>query len=205
MKISNVKQADNTLTFSLSGVSVAFANSLRRLMISEVPTLAVDIVSFFNNNSALYDEVVAHRIGLIPIKTDLKTFVLPKDCKCKGKGCPKCQLMFMLDKEGPCIVYSKDMISTDAKITVADENIVIVKLIEHQKLKFEAKAILGIGKEHAKWQPGVISYSYEPSESGKSTFNFFIESDGSLKPKEIVVKAAEILGEKAADFSKELK
>ena len=205
MKISNVKKTENTLTFSLSGVSVAFANTLRRLMITEVPTLAVDTVTFFDNNSALYDEVVAHRIGMIPIKTDLKTFVLPEDCKCKGKGCPKCQVKFILNKEGPCTVYSRDMTCSDSKIKVADENIPIVKLIEGQKLKFEANAVLGRGKQHAKWQPGVISYSYEPMEKGKPTFNFFIESDGSLKPKEIVVKAAEILNAKAVEFAKELK
>lgn len=203
MKISNVEKKDKTLTFVLEDVTPAFANTLRRAMIAEVPVLAIDDVTIFENNSALYDEVVAHRIGLIPIKTDLRTFKLPDECTCKGKGCTKCQVSFTLVKKGPCTVLSGDLKPSDPKTTVTDPDIPITKLLENQKIKIEAVAMLGRGKEHAKWQPGVISYGYE--KSSKPKFRFTVESHGSLEPEKIATEAASIIADKAKEFGKLLK
>src|SRR3990167_7411824 len=84
------------LSFILKDSDPIFANTLRRLMIDEVPTMAIEEVEFSKNNSILYDEIVAHRLGLIPLKTDMKSYNLPEKCKCKGEGCARCQLKLTL-------------------------------------------------------------------------------------------------------------
>tara|TARA_Y100000034_G_scaffold87224_1_gene104572 strand:- start:7148 stop:7756 length:609 start_codon:yes stop_codon:yes gene_type:complete len=202
MKISGIEKKDNTLNFVVEEITPAFANALRRIMVSEVPVLAIDDVTIFENGSSLYDEVIGHRLGLIPIKTDLKTFKLPSECTCKGKGCPKCQVSFTLVKKGPGTVYSGDLKPSDPKTTVVDDNIPITKLNEGQKIKIEAIAMLGQGKEHAKWQPAVVSYGYEKD---KKAFRFHIESHGGLSPDKIVAEAAKILGNKAKEVEKLVK
>ena len=90
------------------------------------------------------------------------------------------------------------------------DTIPIVKLTEEQKLVFEAEAILGKGKEHAKWQPTTVcSYTHPRKSDGKefdtSKFIFTIESSGVLKPEEIVKAAAKILELKAKEFGSQLK
>lgn len=162
MDIKILSKDENSLRFLLDGENPAFANALRRTMLTELPTLSIEDVAFFENSSALYEEVIAHRLGMVPIKTDLKTFNLPDKCGCKGKGCPKCQVSFTLVKKGPCTVYSGDLKPTDPKTVVSDDKIPITKLLEGRKIKLEATARLGRGKDHAKWQPGVISYQYYP-------------------------------------------
>jgi DNA-directed RNA polymerase subunit D len=96
MKITILEKDKLNLTFELSESNETFANTLRRIMISQVPTMAIDEINFFANNSALYDEVLAHRIGLIPLITDLKIYNLKENCKCKEKGCPVCQTTITL-------------------------------------------------------------------------------------------------------------
>ena len=202
MNITNAKKQGKTLNFVLEGSTPAFANALRRIMMSEVPVLAIDDVTIFENNSPLYDEMVGHRLGMVPIKTDLRTFKLPSECTCKGKGCPRCQVSFTLVKKGPCTVYSGDLKPSDPKTTVVDGKIPITKLNEGQKIKIEAIAMLGQGKEHAKWQPGVVSYGYEKAEN---KFRFMVESHGGLDADKIVAEAAKILGAKAKEFGKLVK
>ena len=75
------------LSFILKDSNHVFANTLRRLMIDDVPTMAIEDIEFSKNNSILYDEIIAHRLGLVPLKTDLKSYNLPNQCKCEGKGC----------------------------------------------------------------------------------------------------------------------
>jgi DNA-directed RNA polymerase subunit D len=164
MKIEVLEEGDNFLQFILEGVDVSIANALRRTMISEVPTLAIEDVAIVENTSPLYDEIIAHRLGLIPIKTDLKLLNFRDKCTCKGKGCPSCTLKLHLKVKGKgdtITVYSQDLVSEDPKLKPI-EGIPIIKLGKDQKLTLEAEAILGKGKEHAKWQPAVVGYKYYP-------------------------------------------
>lgn len=147
---------DAVARFTLSGVTPAFANTFRRAMISEVPTLAIDDVRIYDNTSALFDEMLAHRLGLIPIKTDLDTYSMRETCVCNGAGCPSCSVTFTLSAEGPKMVTSSDLIPQDPKAVPVHDNIPLVKIIKGQKLVLEAKAVLNTGKEHAKWQPTII-------------------------------------------------
>ena len=151
------------LSFVIKGSNPIFVNTLRRMIMEEVPTLAIEDVEFRDNSSALYDEMIAHRLGLIPIKTDLKSYDLPSECSCKGKGCAKCTLKMTLTSKGAGYVYSKEIKSKDPKCVPAYPGIPIAKLSKGQKIELQAKAILGQGKEHAKWVPGLVIYKNYPA------------------------------------------
>src|SRR3989338_1489655 len=121
MKVEVLNKSQDELDFVVENIDVALANTLRRIMFAEVPVMAVKDVEFKKNNSALYDEILAHRIGLIPLTTDLKSYNLPNTCKCEGEGCALCQvhLSFSSDKssdKGPRMVYAKDLKSDDPKV-----------------------------------------------------------------------------------------
>lgn len=161
-----IDEKDNVLRFLLQGTNHAYANALRRAMIAEVPAMAIEDVIIIENNSVLYDEVIAHRLGLIPLKTDLDAYVLPEDCDCKSElGCNKCRASFTLEAEAvdePVMVYSSDL-KGESSITPVSGNIPIVKLGPSQKLRLEVYARLGKGIEHAKWQPvSACAYKYLP-------------------------------------------
>ena len=156
----NKKQ--NKVTFLVKGTTPAFANMLRKTITEEVPTMAIEDVEFRKNSSVLYDEIIAHRLGLIPITTDLKSYNLPDECTCKGEGCTKCQLVLTLKAKGPGYVYASELISKDPKVVPVFEKTPIVKLIKGQTLEIEATAMLGRGKEHAKWSPALAFYKYKP-------------------------------------------
>ena len=156
MEIEFASLDDTLARFTLSGASPGFANAFRRAMIGEVPTLAIEDLRIYDNTSALFDEMLAHRIGLIPIKTDLTTYTTQDKCTCGGEGCPSCTVTFTLSVEGPKTVMSSDLIPQDPKTTPVYDNIPIVKLVKGQKLVIEARAILNTGREHAKWQPTLV-------------------------------------------------
>ena len=154
MNVEIIELGDRKARFVLSGVTHAFANSLRRGMLAEVPTLAIDYVNIYDNTSVLFDEQLALRFGLIPLVTDLDSYVLPSECKCGGEGCPLCQVSLTLSAEGPKVVYSTELVSTDPSVMSAD-SVPIIKLAEGQRISIEAIAKLGTGHDHAKWQAGV--------------------------------------------------
>jgi len=157
------------LEFLLEDTDPAFANSLRRMMIAEVPTMAVQWTDIHENNSALFDEVLSHRIGLIPIKFDPKKFGFTEDCKCNGKGCPLCQVVFILDRKGPALVTAGDMKSSNKAVAPADPRVPIVQLLEGQSVKLEAVARLGLGTQHAKHHAANASYQYYPEITVKGS------------------------------------
>ncbi|MEM5798367.1 MAG: DNA-directed RNA polymerase subunit D [Candidatus Aenigmatarchaeota archaeon] len=162
MKIKMVKKDGKKLTFILEGSSPAFANALRRIMQSEIPVLAVKWIDVHENTSILFDEMIAHRIGLIPLIADPEKFNFSEECKCGGKGCSLCQVSFIIEKRGPCTVYSGDMISSNKTVKPLSPDFPIVELLEGQSIRLEAVARLGIGKEHARHQAAIVGYQYWP-------------------------------------------
>jgi DNA-directed RNA polymerase subunit D len=165
MEIEVLEKDTQHIKFMLKGTRASMANALRRMMISEVPTLAIEDVIIVENTSPMYDEVLAHRLGLVPVKTDLEMFSRPEECECKGVGCPHCQVVFTLDKkavEGPATAYSGDLKSQVPQVEPASPRIPIVKLSRGQHVVLEAYARLGTAKEHAKWQASIASYKYLP-------------------------------------------
>lgn len=168
IKIIENKKSEGKLIFSLSKSSTYFINAIRRTVIEEVPTIAIEDVEFKKNSSPLYDEVVAHRLGLIPLVTDLKSYNLPAECKCEGAGCARCQVKFKLKDSKSGIVYASKLKGTDPKIVPAYEQTPILTLLEGQELQLEATAVLGKGKEHSKWTPGLMFYYQVPKIELKS-------------------------------------
>ncbi|MBU1136577.1 MAG: DNA-directed RNA polymerase subunit D [Nanoarchaeota archaeon] len=134
-------------------ISESLANAIRRSA-SEIPILAIDEIEFIKNDSVLYDEVLALRLGLIPLKTP-KDMIIREKCSCKGKGCSKCSIQLKICEKGPCVVYSKSM---KGKTEAVYAEIPIVNLVQNQELELIATAKIGTGKEHTKFSPGLVYY-----------------------------------------------
>lgn len=164
MEIRILKRKENYIQFFINGIDVPIANSLRRIMMAEVPTMAIEDVVVVENSSPMKDEVLAHRLGLIPLKTDLESYVFPDKCTCNSElGCSKCSVTLTLESEasnGTRTIYSKELRSNDPTVVPVSDKIPIVKLAQDQKIRLEAYAKLGLGREHAKWQP-VSSCAYK--------------------------------------------
>jgi DNA-directed RNA polymerase subunit D len=158
-----IRKLDGTeIEFVLSGVKPAFANAIRRAAIRDVPVMAIDEVEFKKNDSAMYDEILAHRLSMIPLKTPLSGYVLASECKCAGEGCASCQVELKVKAEGPTTVMSGDFKSSDSEVKPISGSVPIVKLLERQELELTAIARLGFGRDHAKWQSAIAVYKYMP-------------------------------------------
>lgn len=165
MKIEFRELKETKAVVVVDEMSPALMNALRQTLIADIPKMAIEGVEFhlgpirdqdgreYESISPLFDEILSHRLGLIPIPTDLTFFEFRDKCECGGEGCPKCSIMYVLNKKGPCTVYSGDLEPVgDASLKIKDDIIPIVRLSEGQAPLIYATAILGTGREHAKWQ-----------------------------------------------------
>jgi DNA-directed RNA polymerase subunit D len=167
VKIQVLEKNEIDLRLLIEGTNAAFMNALRRIVISEVPTMAIDEVVIIENSSPLQDEFLSHRIGLVPLKTDLDTYNLPENCECKSEfGCNLCRVSLVLEAEAEdrrMTVYSGDLKSENPAAVPVSNRIPIVKLAPEQRIRLEAYARLGKGKDHARWQPvSKCAYKYRP-------------------------------------------
>ena len=142
-EVEFVDRTDRTARFAVRGLTPAFANGIRRAMVADVPTMAIDDVRFVENSSVMFDEVLALRLGLVPLTTPADEFV-------EGEV-----ITLALDVEGPATAYSGDLETSASEVEPADENIPLIELKEGQRLELEADAVLDHGKRHAKHQGGV--------------------------------------------------
>ncbi len=202
IKVKVLEESGNSVTLQLEGIDRSYANAVRRFSIAEVPVMAIDDVVILENSSVVYDEILAHRLGMIPIKTDLDRYNLPEDCDCGNPlGCHKCRVLFVLDAKGKdkvSTVYSGDLVSEDREVRPVSESIPLVKLAQGQSVKLEAYARLGKGKEHAKWQPCTVAALTEGKSEG--VYNLMVESVGGLPARRIVTKAIELLEKKLKEI-----
>jgi len=167
MNVQVLEKTEDSMRFVVDGITASLANTLRRIILSEVPCMAIDDIMIIENDSVLHDEILALRLGLIPLKTDLDSYNLPEECSCQSElGCHLCRAVLILDVEAKNegrVVYSKDLIPEDPNISPVSGEIPIVKLAPGQRIRLEAYAKLGRGKEHAKWQPvSACTYKYMP-------------------------------------------
>ena len=259
MEIEVKSQSENEMIFIVRDAEVPFINAIRRCAMVNVPKIAIEDVNIIRNDSAMFNEVLAHRLGLTPLVSDLDALEglsLPED-----DGWDKFEngILFSLHEVGPKVVYSKDLISSDSKIKPVYDTIPLVKLKEDEVIDIEASAKVGYGKEHAKWMPTTVcAYKQYPeitfnedleidydcalacprgvlksdrrskkikildiencamckscvraSSNGyinvgyrENDFIFRIETDGAMPPKEVLLKACDVLGEKADKFIK---
>ena len=164
IKLQKIKEErkNNKIIFLVKGSDEVFINSIRRLIAEEVPTLAVENLEIKENNSALYDEMLGLRIGLCPVKTDLKSYNLKNACKCEGEGCAQCEMKIMLKASKKGYVYAENAESSDPKCNFVYPKMPLTKLLAKQKVDVTMIAVLGQGKDHAKWSPGMAFYKDEP-------------------------------------------
>ncbi len=156
LKLDVLKKSEHKIVFITEGISVEMINAMRRIILTEIPVMAIDEIIILKNDSPLYDEIISHRLGLIPLKTDLDAYKLPHECDCLGYGCPLCQVSLTCEitntTNAPLDIYSGDLISNDPKIVPVNPYIPIVKIDKNAKIIIEAYAILGFAKNHTKWQ-----------------------------------------------------
>lgn len=164
-KIEIKKKTEEVIEFYLSNVDLSYANTLRRIILAEVPSMAIDIVNIKTNTSPLFDEFIAHRLGLIPLESGtVNSFNFQMECDC-ASGCEKCEVKFNLNVRNGIedqdpkarVVTSEDIKPELPNCPVVpvkfDTPIVIAKLGKGQELDMELIAKKGIGKEHAKYSP----------------------------------------------------
>jgi DNA-directed RNA polymerase subunit D len=147
MDIKKVYDEKGVAKFLIKGTNYTFLNTIRRTVMTSVPCLAIDEVQIYNNDSVTFDEFLANRLGLLPIKTDVASYK-------KGD-----KVKLVLEKVGPCIVTSKDIKCTDPKIEILDKKIIITKLGKEESLKLEMTALMNTGSENVRYQPAIVSYN----------------------------------------------
>ncbi|KAL2117242.1 hypothetical protein VTJ04DRAFT_9410 [Mycothermus thermophilus] len=176
--VVKISQADSVrVKWELSNVDISFANSLRRVMLAEIPTIAIDLVEIEENSSVLADEFIAHRLGLIPLNAEgVDSLLYSRDCDCDGH-CEHCSVRLTLHAK--CTgdenmhVFARDLVPTGDRINqvlgtpiITDSEglgPLILKLRPGQEIKLECIAKKGIAKEHAKWAPSAaIGFEYDP-------------------------------------------
>ncbi|CRL00416.1 CLUMA_CG013683, isoform A [Clunio marinus] len=179
MKIKIEKCKDLELEFDMIGVSPAVANAFRRIMISEVPSMAIEKVYIYNNTSIIQDEILAHRFGLIPLKADPRSFEYKLEeaeegteldtlefrfevkCTWKNKDCKEGRNFDAMYKNHN--VYSSQMkwIPKGKQGTLLSENdvgpcesdILICKMRPGHEINLKMLAVKGLGRDHAKFSP----------------------------------------------------
>lgn len=188
-RIDIVDMDENSMEFDMVGIDAAIANAFRRILLAEVPTMAVEKVFIYNNTSIIQDEILAHRLGLIPIKADPRLFEY-RDAgngseEEEGSEIDTVQLQLKIkctrnpraskDSSDPRelylnhMVYSKDMkwvpignqadVFADANIGPVLGDILLAQLRPGQELDIVMHCVKGLGKDHAKFSP-VATASY---------------------------------------------
>ncbi|WVZ65082.1 hypothetical protein U9M48_014503 [Paspalum notatum var. saurae] len=177
---------DDYAKFELRDTDASMANALRRVMIAEVPTVAIDLVEIEVNSSVLNDEFIAHRLGLIPLTSAAAMQMrFSRECDaCDGDGsCEYCSVEFHLaaraESDQTLEVTSNDLRSNDPKVCPVDQARAYQQALSGsdfdpntgdqrqlrrgQELRLRAIARKGIGKDHAKWSPAAtVTFMYEP-------------------------------------------
>jgi DNA-directed RNA polymerase subunit D len=162
MNIEPLDKGKDKLKFLVKDVDPSFVNALRRLIMVEVPTFAIEDVEFRKNTGLLYDEMLAHRLGLVALSTDLKSYDFAGQYEDVEDLSAKQKVVFTLKAKGPGSVHASDLKTTDPKVKPVFDKTLLVKLLKTQEVELEATAILGRGKDHMKWSPGLAFYSAKP-------------------------------------------
>ena len=195
-------QDDKQITASLKGVPLQYANALRRICLNGVMVFAIDTVDIIENSSSLPDEGLAHRMGLIPLKTDLSEF---GDVRSIDVNESSNRVMLVLDEyaDQTKTVTSADISSQDKYVKPASAKIPIVQLAAGQNVKVEAYAVLGRGTDHAKWNSANIAVLTEGATPDEQILT--VESSGALEPAQILRGAVDELQARLEEFGKVVK
>lgn len=171
----------------IKDVPVQYANALRRICLNGIPVYAVDTVDVVTNTSVMADEAIAHRLGLVPLRTDPADEVVDK-------------VMLTLDAtaDRTRTVLSGELASDDSYVKPISSGIPIVELAPGQSVKLEAYAKLGKGVDHAKWNSANVSVLTESDAPGERMLT--VESTGAIVPEQIVMAAVSELSRRLDEF-----
>jgi DNA-directed RNA polymerase subunit D len=187
-----IESSESKLIVELDGVRKELVNALRRTMLAEVPTIAIDEVLFTENTSSVYNEYIAHRLGLLPLKTpgtpeelaqisvELQNGVVPTmrvDYQLRAE-CP-------IQTAGSITVNSGDLrtITEETEVQPVYTGVPLFKLGHGQVVEFQAFARYGIGKQHVKFSPvSPVSYSFKPVLIFDKSKDFNCEEHVSVCP-----------------------
>ena len=192
MSLEIINENEEKVSVKIKGVPLQYANALRRICLNGVPIYAVESVDMLENSSVLADEGVAHRVGLIPLKTDLESSKADNENDI---------IMLTLDSgisDETRTILSGDLKSQDSNVVPTSDDIPIVTLAPGQSIKFEAHARLGRGTEHAKWNSANIVTLTESDKDDERILT--VESTGALNPKHIILSSVEQLASKLSEF-----
>ena len=188
--IQVITSDDKKISVKIKGVSLHYANALRRICLNGIPVFAIDTVDILENTSVLPDEGIAHTLALIPLKTELDA----------GDE-PNSRVMLALDSEATentKVVTSAELQSQDKVVKPISNQIPIVHLAPGQHIKLEAYARLGRGTEHAKWNSANVSVLTNSDNDGEYVLT--VETAGSLEPRQIVIAGIEELSKRLEEF-----
>jgi len=178
------------MSIKLKGISLDYANALRRICLNGIPIFAIDTVDILQNTSVLPDEGIAHTLGMVPLKTELNE---------SDESDHRVALVLDSgDVENTKIITSGELESKDQVVKPVSEHIPIVHLAPGQRVKLEAYARLGRGTEHAKWNSANISALTNTDKEDEHILT--VETTGSLKPGEIIIAGIEELSKRLDEF-----
>ena len=192
MSLEITNENEQNVSVKIKGVPLQYVNALRRICLNGVPIYAVESVDMLENSSVLADEGIAHRIGLIPLKTDLSA---SKD------GNENDKIMLTLDSgvsDETRTILSGELKSQDESVVPTSNDIPIVTLAPGQSIKFEAYARLGKGTEHARWNSANVATLTETEKDDERVLT--VESTGALNPKHIILSSVEQLSSKLSEL-----
>ena len=190
------------MSVKLNGIPLQYANALRRVCLNGIPVFAIDSVVIIENSSVFPDEGLAHRLGLIPLRTIPGDYNESTKCTCQSEtGCSHCKIMLLLDSGDSDVtrtLMSSELVSEDDSITPTSDQIPIVQLAPGQRVKAECYARLGRGTEHSKWNSSNIATLVETDNDNERILT--VESTGSLTPEQIILAGVEELNNRIAEF-----
>lgn len=186
MEFETVEETDDVLKLKLKHANEAIANSLRRSMMVKVPTLAIKELEITVNDSPIFDEILANRMGQVP-------FTIPQNIDEDDT------VHIAVKQEGPTRVKAEN-IQTDNEEAEPVQNAEITQLKEGQKLELEGTAVLNTGETHAKHQGGTVGYE----KTGEGEFLFRIESTSGYSNEELLQEAIKSIKEELNQFEEKV-
>jgi len=188
--IQILTENDKKISVKLKGVSLLYANALRRICLNGIPIFAIDTVDMIENTSVLADEGISHTLGMIPLKTEANE-----------SDESNSRVMLVLDSGNTEVVKTvttAELESKDQVVKPVSKQIPIVHLAPGQRIKLEAYARLGRGTEHAKWNSANISVLTNTDKDDEHVLT--VETTGSLEPKQIILSGIEELSKRLEEF-----
>ena len=192
MSLQIVNQDEQKISVKLQGIPLQYANALRRICLNGVPIFAIDTVDILENSSIIADEGIAHRLGLIPLKTAVSSIESKNESD---------RILLTLDSgntDETRTVFSDELKSNDSFVKPISDKIPIVTLAPDQKIRIEAHAKLGRGTEHAKWNSSNIATLTDTNKDDERILT--VETTGALEPKHIILAGINELSSRLDSF-----